>query len=65
MKVLDAANGKPVAILKNNRHIATLTPVTPSEAPAGFRYATQSEALSLLEARREKDAATLAYLRTR
>lgn len=63
MKVLEAANGEPVAILKNNKHIATLTPI--SEDTASPQYIGKSEILEMLEKRRTKDQPVLTYLQNR
>ena len=42
-KVLDAANGEPVAILKNSRLVAYLVPAERVEGEAGHRVATLEE----------------------
>jgi len=61
MKVLEAAKGQPVAILKNNRHVATLTPAQQSES----RPATDLEIQQALAKTQHQDQPILAYLKSR
>ena len=61
-KVLDRANGKPVAIMKNSRVVGYLVPeaATPEEEP---RVATLEEVLESLDSRREINQPVLDYLK--
>ncbi|SIN81057.1 hypothetical protein [Vannielia litorea] len=61
-KVLDRANGKPVAIMKNSRVVGYLVPesATPEEEP---RVATREEVLESLERRRSVNQPVLDYLK--
>jgi antitoxin StbD len=62
-KVLDRANGKPVAILKNNKPVAYLVPAEAATGMAGHRYATLDEVRAYLERSRERVQPVLDYLR--
>lgn len=61
-KVLAAAGGEPVAILRNNRCVAYLIP---AEAVAGAepRHATTGEILAAFDAERERLQPALDYLK--
>ncbi|MBY6152025.1 hypothetical protein KUV47_02270 [Vannielia litorea] len=61
-KVLDRANGKPVAIMKNSRVVGYLVPeaATPEEEP---RVATMDEVMEAMEATREQAEPVLDYLK--
>ncbi|WP_261385199.1 hypothetical protein [Vannielia litorea] len=61
-KVLDRANGKPVAIMKNSRVVGYLVPeaATPEEEP---RVATMDELQTYLESSRERVQPVLDYLK--
>ncbi len=61
-KVLDRANGKPVAIMKNSRVVGYLVPeaATPEEEP---RVATMEEVMSAVEDTREQAQPVLDYLK--
>lgn len=62
-KVLDRANGEPVAILKNSRLVAYLVPAERTGEAAGHRVATWEEVSRVLEERREVDQPILDWLR--
>ena len=64
MKVLEAANGQPVAILKNNLHVATLTPVHTAETPKTDHISVE-DALNIFESSKAVDQPVYDYLRTR
>ncbi len=61
-KVLDRANGKPVAIMKNSRVVGYLVPeaATPEEEP---RVATMDEVMESLSRRRDINQPVLDYLK--
>ena len=61
-KVLAAAGGEPVAILRNNRCVAYLVP---AEAVMGAepRHATTAEILAAFDAERERLQPALDYLK--
>ncbi|QDC09029.1 hypothetical protein FHY55_07120 [Oceanicola sp. D3] len=61
-KVLDRANGKPVAIMKNSRVVGYLVPeaATPEEEP---RVATMEEVREAMEATCEQAQPVLDYLK--
>ena len=61
-KVLDAAGGKPVAILKNSKCIGYLVPeeATLQHEP---RYATMDEVMASLRKRRAENQPVLEYLK--
>ncbi|MCO6381221.1 MAG: hypothetical protein JXQ91_19175 [Vannielia sp.] len=61
-KVLDRANGKPVAIMKNSRVVGYLVPeaATPEEEP---RVATMEELNAAFEETREQAQPVLDYLK--
>jgi antitoxin StbD len=61
-KVIERANGKPVAILKNSAVIAYLVP-TEAVDQGEHRYATMEEVLAYLEASRERVQPVLDYLK--
>ena len=61
-KVLAAAGGEPVAILKNNRCVAYLVPAE-AVAAAEPRHATTAEILAAFEAERERLQPALDYLK--
>ncbi len=62
-KVLDAAGGKPVAILKNSKLVAYLVPAEAAPGLEGHRYATRDEVMASLERTRERAQPVLDYLR--
>lgn len=61
-KVLDRANGKPVAIMKNSKCVAYLVPAeaTLAEDP---RYATLDEVMQSIERTRAQTQPVLDYLK--
>ncbi len=61
-KVLDRANGKPVAIMKNSKCVGYFVPAeaTLQEEP---RYATMEEVMAAIEATREQTQPVLDYLK--
>ncbi|MFU8777242.1 MAG: hypothetical protein ACNA7M_06195 [Roseovarius sp.] len=61
-KVLDAAGGKPVAIMKNSKCIGYLVPeeATLQQEP---RYATMDEVMASLRKRRAENQPVLEYLK--
>ena len=61
-KVLDRANGKPVAIMKNSRVVGYLVPeaATPEEEP---RVATMDEVMESLARRHDVNQPVLDYLK--
>ncbi|MCB1342645.1 MAG: hypothetical protein KDK24_16560 [Pseudooceanicola sp.] len=61
-KVLDRANGRPVAIMKNSRCVGYLVPeeATLDGEP---RYATMEEVLEYIRASRDEVQPVLDYLR--
>jgi antitoxin StbD len=61
-KVLAAAGGEPIAILKNNRCVAYLVPAEAVGA-ADPRHASTAEILAAFEAERERLTPALEYLR--
>lgn len=62
-KVLDRANGEPVAVLKNSKLVAYLVPAERTGEAAGHRVATMEEVLSVIEERREVSQPILDWLR--
>ena len=65
MKVLEAAKGRPVAILKNNKQIATLVPSGDEESHSSPTSASSEEVMEALRLTRSQDEPILEYLRTR
>ena len=61
-KVIERANGKPVAILKNSAVISYLVP-TGAVYQGEHRYATREEVMASLERRRAINQPVLDYLR--
>ena len=61
-KVIERANGKPVAILKNSAVIAYLVP-TGAVDQGEHLYATREEVMASLERRRAINQPVLDYLR--
>lgn len=61
-KVLDAAGGKPVAIMKNSKCIGYLVPeeATLQQEP---RYATMDEVMASIRKRRAENQPVLEYLK--
>ena len=62
-KVLDAAGGEPVAILKNSRLVGYLVPAERVEEAPGHRYATVEEVRASFERRRAVNQPVLDWLR--
>ncbi len=62
-KVLDRANGKPVAILKNSQLVAYLVPAGATQDTATHRQVTREELMEYLEQSRERVQPVLDYLR--
>jgi len=61
-KVLDRANGRPVAILKNSALVAYLVPAE-AVANSQHRYATMDELKDYLERSRDRVQPVLDYLK--
>jgi antitoxin StbD len=61
-KVLDRANGQPVAILKNSTLVGYLVPVE-AVNQTEHRVATLEEVMAVLESSRERVQPVLDYLR--
>ena len=61
-KVLDRANGQPVAILKNSALVGYLVPVEAIDQ-GGHRVATLDEVMEVLESSRNRVQPVLDYLR--
>jgi antitoxin StbD len=61
-KVLDRANGQPVAILKNSALVGYLVPVEAVDQTE-HRVATLDEVMAVLEASHERVQPVLDYLR--
>jgi antitoxin StbD len=61
-KVLDRANGQPVAILKNSALVGYLVPVDAVDQ-GGHRVATLDEVMESLARRRDINQPVLDYLR--
>lgn len=61
-KVLDRANGQPVAILKNSALVGYLVPVEAVDQ-GGHRVATLEEVMESLARRRDVNQPVLDYLR--
>lgn len=61
-KVLDRANGQPVAILKNSALVGYLVPVEAVDQ-GGHRVATRDEVMEVLESSRAQVQPVLDYLR--
>lgn len=64
-KVLDAAQGEPVAILKNSKLVAYLVPAERTGDQAGHRAATREEVMDSLARRRATNQPVLDWLRDR
>ncbi|MCP3968823.1 MAG: hypothetical protein GY717_00590 [Rhodobacteraceae bacterium] len=62
-KVLDAARGKPVAVMKNSKLVAYLVPAEAVSEPGEHRVATMEEVLESLRRRRDVNQPVLDYLR--
>lgn len=62
-KVLDKANGKPVAILKNSQLVGYFVPAEAVSTSGADRYATQTEILDSLRRRRDINQPVLDYLK--
>lgn len=62
-KVLDAAKGEPVAILKNSKLVAYLVPAERVAEEPGHRAATLEEVLESMERRRAVNQPVLDWLR--
>ena len=62
-KVLDAAQGEPVAILKNSKVVAYMIPAERVAGVPEHRYATMEELKAHLEATREEVQPVLDWLR--
>lgn len=61
-KVLDRANGKPVAILKNSALVGYLVPAE-AVGQTEHRYATMEEVMESLNRRRDINQPVLDYLK--
>ena len=61
-KVLDRANGQPVAILKNSALVGYLVPAE-AVGQAEHRYATMEEVMESLERTKERAQPVLDYLK--
>lgn len=61
-KVLDRANGEPVAILRNSQLVGYLVPVEAMDA-GGHRYATMDEVMESIARRKAQNQPVLDYLR--
>jgi len=62
-KVLDRANGKPVAVLKNSQVVGYFVPVEAAPGLDGHHYATPEMVMDYLERSRERVQPVLDYLR--
>jgi antitoxin StbD len=62
-KVLERADGKPVAILRNSAVVAYLVPAEAVEVAPGHHYATREELLRHIEATRTEVQPVLDYLK--
>ena len=62
-KVLDAAQGEPVAILKNSKVVAYMIPAERVAGVPEHRYATMEEVLESLERRRAVNQPVLEWLK--
>jgi antitoxin StbD len=62
-RVLDRANGEPVAVLKNSRLVAYIVPAERTGEAAGHRAATMEEVQTALRATRDKVQPVLDWLR--
>ncbi|MCB2137672.1 MAG: hypothetical protein KDE08_17280 [Rhodobacteraceae bacterium] len=62
-KVLDRANGKPVAILKNSQLVGYLVPAEATARPDQHRPATMEEVRAILDRTRARSQPVLDYLR--
>lgn len=62
-KVLDAANGEPVAVLKNSKLVAYLVPAERTGEAAGHRVATMEEVRKALRDTRAEVQPVLDRLR--
>lgn len=63
MKVLEAAKGQPVAILKNNKQIAVLVPTLDQKEQGG--PVSNSELAAALKKTQDQDRPILDYLKSR
>lgn len=61
-KVLDRANGEPVAILRNSQLVGYLVPAEAMDA-GGHRAATMDEVMESLARRKAQNQPVLDYLR--
>ena len=62
-KVLDAAKGEPVAILKNSKVVAYMVPAERVAAAPEHRYATMEEVMESVVRRRAVNQPVLDWLR--
>lgn len=62
-RVLDAAQGEPVAILKNSKVVAYMVPAERVAGAPEHRYATMEEVLESLERRKAVNQPVLDWLR--
>lgn len=62
-KVLDAAQGEPVAILKNSKVVAYMVPAERVAGAPEHRYATMEELERVLDERQEVNQPVLDWLR--
>ena len=62
-KVLDRAQGNPVAVMKNSRLVGYFVPAEAVADPGAHRVASLEEVLAVLAERREVNQPVLDYLR--
>lgn len=62
-KVLDRANGKPVAVMKNSKLVGYFVPVENIPGPDDFVEATLEEVLESVRRRRKVNQPVLDYLK--
>ena len=62
-KVLDRAQGRPVAVMKNSKLVAYFVPAEAVEAPGAHREATLEEVMESLARRRDINQPVLDYLK--
>ena len=62
-KVLDRAQGRPVAVMKNSKLVGYFVPAEAVEAPGSHREATLEEVMESLTRRRDINQPILDYLK--